>query len=331
MGMDVLRKQLKSKDIKKSYLFHGPERYLIEYYLEEMKKILIPEGTEVFNFAMCEGSIQTSKISDLCDTMPVFSDKRMVVLKETGYFKGGKGPVRDELIDVLENLTGYCCVVFIEGSIDKRLKAVKQIKKTGLIVEFPYQKNNNLMKWIDKAVKNYGKTIDGNASHLLIEYCEPGMNNILKELEKVLLYIGEKNSISTGDIRSACTKSLKTRVFDLLDSVFEKDISKAFTMLDEMITLREPVPKILFLVARQFKLLIRAKELKSNRMSKYDIVNTLGVHPFVAEKVMKQAGGFSSKRLKKLVEMCLQTDFDIKTGRISDRLGLELLIAAIAV
>ena len=51
------------------------------------------------------------------------------------------------------------------------------------------------------------------------------------------------------------------------------------------------------------------------------------MQPFVVGKVMAQARAFTREQILSYVNLCVDAEESVKTGRLSDRLAVELLIA----
>lgn len=336
MSMDILKKDIKDNAVRKLYLFYGPEEYLKKYYLESVQKLIVDKGMEAVNKIVLEGKQDVAKMIDCCETMPVFSERKLVVIKNSGFFKSKKdgepkkGKSRskgDELTAFLQEVPEHVCLIFYEPEADKRLKLVDIIRKHGLVVEFAIQKPAELVKWTVKVFKSYEKEIDTMTASRLVENCEQGMTEILNEITKVVLFSGDRKKISEKDIESVCIRSIKSRIFDLTDAIAEKNAALALKLLDDMISLKEPLQKILFMIARQFRHVMEMKLLRSKGMGVDEAAAKIGITAYAAGKALKQAGLFTTEQLKKSLEECLELDIAIKTGRIHDRIAAELLIA----
>ncbi|MCX7842667.1 MAG: DNA polymerase III subunit delta [Clostridia bacterium] len=340
MSLEILKSQLKENKLANLYLFYGPEEYLKKYYTESIEKaVLKNDGLKALNKTVLEGKVETGRIIDACETMPVFSDKKLVVIKNSGLFKGRSkaasdekksGTKGDELVSYLQSVPEHACVVFLEEEIDKRMKAVDIVKKKGVMVEFAFQKPSELTKWVTKVFASHGKQIDALTASQLVEGCEQGMTEILAEIEKLVLYAGGRERITASDVEKVCTKSVKSRIFDLTDAIAEKDAIKAMKLLEDMIILKEPLPKILFMIARHFRHILEMKLLCGEGMSFEAAAARIGITPYAASKVYKHSKGFTVDRLKAAIEESLQCDMAIKSGRMKDRVAAELLITSLA-
>lgn len=340
MSLDILKSQVKSGQFNNLYLFCGPEEFLKKYYLDCIAKQIINKDFVEMNKIVLDGKVDADRISGSCEAFPVFSDNKLVIVKNSGFFKPKKKDSEgaeekqsakgDRLQNYLNELPSYTCLIFCEDEVDKRLKITSLIKKKGLVVEFPYQNPIELVKWVKKGFKANRKEIDNEAASMLIEYCEPGMTDILNEINKLSVYKKESNVITMEDIGKACSRSIKSRIFDLTDAVAERDGQKALKLLNDMIELKEPIPRIFYMIIRQLRLLLQMKLMREEGISESEAASKLSLLPFAARKISAQLKTFSTDKLAAALEECLNLDTDIKTGKMNDRMAAELLIAKLA-
>ncbi|NLC68902.1 MAG: DNA polymerase III subunit delta, partial [Clostridiaceae bacterium] len=224
MSIDVLKKQVKNGDIKSLYLFHGPEEYLKKYYLSAIEEIILDNGTRSLNKIVMEGKADIPEIIRNCETYPVFSKRKMVVVRDSGLFKPGEGAKKDKdrdkdkgmdkgkdkdkgrddidkFIDYIKNIPSFTCLVFYENEVDRRLKIYNAISKGGLVVEFQYQKPHDLARWVVKMVNSNGKEIDMETASILIERTGQEMTELINEVNKLIAYTGDKKTINREDVQ----------------------------------------------------------------------------------------------------------------------------------
>ncbi|EPR13168.1 DNA polymerase III subunit delta [Ruminiclostridium papyrosolvens] len=336
MSFDILKKELKESKLQNIYLFYGQEDYLIKYYMNAIANLIVDEETKDLNYVYLEGKKDTETLIANCETMPVFSEKKLVVARNSGFFKSKKGgsegfdkkSENNKLTDYIENMPPYTCLVFVEQEVDKRIKLVNTIKKKGLVVEFDYQKPADLVKWVVKVFKSHKKTIDTIAASYIVENSEYSMVELLNEIDKIVNFTGEKQHISIEDVQSVCTKTIKSRIFDLTDAVAEGNISKALMLLNDMASLKEPMQKIMYMIVRQIRMVYRMKLLKQQGMREDAAAKQMGLTPFVASKVLGLSRNMEIGILEKAMYYSLELDESIKTGKMADRTAIELLIAS---
>ena len=182
--MKTIDNDIKAGDFKKVYLLYGQERYLIKQYRDKLIKAMVNEGDSM-NFSSFEGDgINQKEIIDLAETLPFFADKRVILIEDAGIFsKAG-----DELGEYLKGSPESTHFIFVEESVDKRSKLYKAAAKCGNPVEFKEQTDETLARWIGMRIRKDGKGMSQAAYNSFIEKTGTDMENIDKELEKLLLY-----------------------------------------------------------------------------------------------------------------------------------------------
>lgn len=330
----ILKEAVKNKNIGSLYLFYGTEEYLKRNYTNYIEEIILAYEFKLMNKVVLEGKITPSAIIGNCETPPVFSDRKLVVVKNSGLFKGKRkdgvevkqAKQDDEFTQFLKNIPMYACLIFVEAEIDKRIKYVNLIDKHGLVVEFDYRKPEEMANWILKMVKTRKHEMDLKTAAQLAEYCEPGMDDVFNEIEKLCLYAGDRPLITVADIRKVCFRSVKSRVFDLTDAIGTRNCAKALSLLNDLAAIKEPMPKVMYMIMKQFRQLMQIKLMKREGANKAEITARLKLHPFFSGKIIQQSDRFSMEKLEKAVSTGLALDLAIKTGKIEDRTAVELMI-----
>ena len=264
-----LNKHIKNKELLSLYLFFGEEKFLIAYYVNEIKKIAAGLDTNGLNVVIFENKVDINDIIDACNTFPVFSDKKLVLVKNSQLFaRGGKSDSDSSdnksqqiLKDYFAEIPGTSCLVFVENNVDKRLSIYKQVEKYGLAAEFNRLGPEELVPWVIKGFQTFKKSVSLEAAQYLVAISEPDMYTLRNEILKISTYADSKDQISPNDIKLLVTPTVKSVIFDLLDAVAQKNIPKALKLLDDMIAIKEPEQKILSMLSKQTGELLKLKTL----------------------------------------------------------------------
>ena len=320
--MQRLIADLKSGDFKQVYLLFGEEDYLRKQYRDKLKSALVSDG-DTMNFKYYEGKdVSVPEVIDLAETMPFFADRRVIFLENSGLFKKGG----EELASYLENPASTTFFAFIEPEVDKRSKLFKTVQKKGAAVEFGKQDETTLKRWVLTMLKKENKQISENTLNLFLNHTGTDMSNIRIELEKLLCYCMEKDVITAEDVDEICTRQVTNQIFDMVDAIAGKRQKEALTLYYDLLTLKEPPMRILFLITRQFNLLLQVKELAAKGYGDKAIAEKVGLHSFIAGKYVRQASKFKTSYLKEAVNACVNAEEAVKTGRMDDQMSVELVI-----
>lgn len=220
------------------------------------------------------------------------------------------------------------CFVFTESEVDKRSKLFKAVQSKGCVAEFAIQDENTLKRWIAGILNKENKKITENTVQLFLTKTGTDMENIRMELEKLVCYCMDRDVITDDDVNTVCTNRISNHIFDMINAIADKQTSKALQLYYDLLALKEPPMRILFLIARQYNILLQVKELKSKGYDNKGIASKVGVPPFIAGKYATQASRFKTADLKQALKQCVESEEAVKTGRMNDIMSVEMLIVA---
>ena len=319
--MQRLNQDMKTGQLNHIYLLYGEEAYLRKQYKNRLKEAII--GDDSMNYHYYEGKgVTIGEVIDQAETMPFFSEKRLILMENTGLFKGGG----EELSEYLKSPAQTVYFHFVETEVDNRSKLYKTVSAKGCAVEFGIQDENTLKRWVLGMVKRENKKISEPALNFLLEMTGTDMENIQKEMEKLFCYCMDQDAITERDIVQICTKRISSHIFDMINAIADRKQKKALELYYELLALKEPPMRILFLITRQFNLLLQVKELAGKGYQGRAIGEKVGLPGFVAGKYVTQASRFQKEELRETVEACVEAEEAIKTGRLNDNMSVELLI-----
>lgn len=320
--MKSLNEDIKSGQFKNIYVLYGEEAYLKKQYKERMTRAMIPDG-DTMNYAYYEGKgIPVSEVIDLAETMPFFGERRLIVIENSGLFKNAS----PELAEYIKEIPETTCFLFVESEIDRRGKLYKAAKEKGRVVELGKQDENTLIRWILGMVAREGKQIRESTVRYILSKTGTDMENLEKEMEKLFCYTIDKYEISSEDVDAVCITQITNHIFDMVEAVAKQEKKKALDYYYELLSLKEPPMRILYLLTRQFRLLLEVKELMKRGMIKKQIAAETGIHPFATQKYMDQCKRFSKQELLWLMDFGAELETDVKTGKISDIMCVEVFI-----
>lgn len=322
--MQTLNQDIKEKNFRKVYLIFGEEAFLRNYYKNHLREAIT--GGDSMNYNYYEGKgISTNEIISLSDTMPFFADRRLILLEDTGWFKGGQGA--EEMSSYVEQIPDTSCLLFVEAEVDKRSKLYKAVKKYGYAAEMGRQDPAWLGRWAAGILAKNGKKITGRTMELFLSKTGEDMEQIGCELEKLISYTLGREVITDSDVEAICITQATGKIFEMVSAISGRQTKRAMELYEDLLTLKEPPMRILFLIARQFNQILQVKELMAGGMEKGAIASRLKLQPFVVGKIMAQAKAFTKPQILSYVNLCVDAEESVKTGKLQDRLAVELLIA----
>ena len=323
--MQRINDDIKNNNFKQIYLLYGEERYLRRQYRERLKTALCQDG-ETMNTHFYEGKdINVGEIIDLAETLPFFAERRVIFIQNSGLFKSGGEKMAEYL--ARPNETTY--FVFAEGEVDKRSKLYKTVQSNGCAVEFAVQEESTLKRWVAGMLKKEGKRVTENTVNLFLLKTGTDMDNIYMELEKLICYCMDKDVVEEADVEAVCTNRISNHIFDMINAIADKQLKKALKLYYDLLALKEPPMRILFLIARQCNMLWQVKEMKAKGYDNKTMGSKIGLPPFVVGKYVTQASRFRTADLKNAVHKCVEAEEAVKTGKLNDVMSVEILILSV--
>lgn len=320
--MTNILKQIDKNGLKNFYLFYGPENYLKDYYVTEIRKKIVPEEFLDMNFNIFEENAQT--IINSAMSLPFMNEYRLIIVKESGFFYAGKKSETELFLSAINDFSGSSVIIFCETKIDKRNKLYKKILDLGITLEVKKPSDKELIKWMIKICNSKEKNISPENALLILKITMGDMYLLKNELDKLISYSGKE--ILADDINLLCTKSIDAKIFALVDAIGSKNLKLALESYNNLIFLKEQPLMILSLIARQFTLILQAKIFSQSGENSIVIADCLGIRNFIVLDCLRQSQNFSSDKLICALKECLEIDYKIKTGQLTDKLAVETLI-----
>lgn len=316
-----IKEHIKQNQFKPVYLLYGAESYLKKLYKDKLKEAIL-KGSDDMNFSYFEGKgAEVSKIIEVAETLPFFSERRLIIIENSSLFKS-----QNDLADYMKSIPATTHIVFIESEIDKRNRLFKAVKAQGTVAEMNSLDEANLKLWIASLLDKDKKKITGDSVLYLINKVGTDMDNIQNEVEKLVCYAMDRDIITVEDIDAVCTVQITGKIFQMVDAIGNRNQEKALELYYDLLSLKEKPMSILFLITRQFNILIQVKNLLAIGKSNAQVSQITGLMPFTISKYASQAKNFPLHTLREAIQSSAEIEEQIKTGRLIDKIGVEVLI-----
>lgn len=328
MFYEELRSSIKDGKIAPLYIFEGPEDYLIEFCIGELKKTLVEDWSEMMNFKSFPELPPVSEAEDFLETLPVMAERKLAIFRKCGIFSGNiKNKAQWEKL--FSSVAPFCCVVIWENAPEKGKKpsSVRKAAESGgaTVVSFPLRTESNLKAWVTKIAAASGKTIDAKNALYLINSLERSMRAIKTELEKIISF-SKSTQITREDIDAVIIKPAVENVFGLIDAIFDGRRELCYSLLFSLRSLKQEPVSVLSLLSGQLLMIYRAKLHLLGGQSHSAVVSLLG-GGFVAEKCTRKAEKIKAENIQTLISLCCECDRKIKQGTLGGWAALETIIA----
>ena len=332
MYPEELKRSISKGKTDPLYFFYGKNTHLIEEKTGKIISFLFSSHDPDLDLQYYDAQEhEPSEIVQSARTIPFIAKKKLVIVKGAHFFKNDQWK---KFQGYFSKPSGYCCLIFIlliEGR-DKKEKAqldfLKQYKQYGVLVSFANPRwESQIIDLIKSGLAGYGKKITPNALTYLAENIGKDAQTITNELEKIVLYCGEKKSINIKDVEDVLSHGHDATVFKLVDEIGSGNIDKSLIFLNKLLNEGQHPLAILKMIARQFRLISMAKDGLRKGDSALHIGKRLGIYyENIIKKIIQQARGWPAERLGSAFEEIFQSDCKIKSSRINSKIILENLI-----
>ena len=333
-GFQELKSQIKSKQIGRLYFFHGEETFLLQHYLEQIKKQLLDPLTESFNYHRLNNeTFDLQTFADAVENLPMMADYTLVQVDEIDPFKLNETD-RVRMAEILSDIPEYCTVIFTYLTVtwkpDKRLKKLwEAVSTSGLDVEFEKQSQRDLVAWVTRHFAARKKRITTDLCVYLIDITGGTMTALKGEIEKICSFSGAEN-IHKSDIDAVTEPVLDAVVFQMTDLLSAGQYTDALMKLQQLLKLQQEPLAILGAVGGHFRRISTARTLLDHGRNASELAKLCSISEYPARKTMEAARKFRPEFCARAAQLILETDYQMKTSFDDNERLLELLLMQLA-
>ena len=379
-----LIKEVKSGKVSPVYLLCGKESFLIEKALKSLLDILLQPETRDFNLNILDGTIVTIQdILSAVEVYPIIADWRVVVVSESVLFqdlqKLSPTELENDFLDAVEDIdsndpkeifldwiTGTpppnsALIFTVKGPVNTREPIVKAIDRVGRFINFEKLEESSsiqrdpLFQSVSKQLAQSDKQITPRAFNLLRTQVNNDTHRFFEEINKAISFVGDRTQIDERDIRNLVSPTSSDTIFDLTDSISNRNVNQGLSSLHNILSDGEAPIKINALITRQIRLMVQAKLVLKNNAINFDArrityqdfvsrffqplskkmsgnlpktttVNLLKQNPYVAYKIIQKIIRFEEEELIGFLEKTLEADIQLKSNSVPSEYILEQLV-----
>ena len=329
-----LKAALRNKEIGRLYFFYGEETFLLNYYLDSVKKLLLEPLTESFNYhRFTNENFDLAEFLEAVENLPMMAEHTLVQVDDIDLFKLNETE-REKIAAAFADIPEYCTVVFtyltVSWKPDKRLKKLwESVERNGLPVEFVKKNKKELIPWIARHFAAREKRISNELCAYLIDITGGTMTALSGEIQKICAYSGA-DEIKKSDIDAVTEPVLDAVVFQMTDQISAGSFEKAFGLLGQLLKMQQEPLAILGALGGHFRRLLTAKTLLEQGKNAYDLQKLCGIPDYPARKTMEAARRMDKAFCGRAAELVMETDYKMKTSFDDSQRLLELLLLQLA-
>lgn len=329
-----LWKKIKKQQFSSVYLLFGTENFI----LKETKQLLIQSalGDEEADFNLSVYDLEETSVEaalEDAETLPFIGERRVVVLNNPVFLTAERTKEKIEhdlgrLEAYLNEPSPFSILVFIAPyeKLDERKKITKLLKKQAEVLEANGLNEQQMKEWIRNRAGQYDVHIAEDALDDLISLTDGNLMMLTQELDKLALYSGQGNVISSETVHLLVPRSLEQNIFSLVEKVVQRKVAEALRIFYDLLRNNEEPIKILSLLVGQFRLLFQVKELSKMGYGQQQIASAVKVHPYRVKLAAGQGKNFTEAELLQILDSLAEADYQMKMGKMDKKLILEMFL-----
>lgn len=341
-----IQADLKNDTLKNIMIFYGPEDHLIRWSADKVKERYVDPVVEMFDLMKLDGAVCTAAdIRSACETMPMMSEKRVVIVDD--FNAGGrrnskadeeeddeKQDKSDELIEYFSNFPESTVLILISREPDKRRKLFKTIQKYGADYEFDRLDMTQLKAFITKHLLAGGKKFDMDVPAMIAEMSgyfdkesDYTIDNLINDISKIIAHSGD--CITVDDVEETVAGNEARDVFAFSEALAAGRKGEALSLLTPLLSYGEKEFKLLGLICSQFETVLLVNEMRADGLTTSAMHDRTGIHEYRIKKSLPLAQRYTVSRLRHILMKAYEVDRNIKSGLSEPRTALELFVAMV--
>jgi len=328
MKVHELQRQVVQQGLAPLYLVIGEEPYFRDQALDVLRLVNQDEesgdasdgatpnqATDIFQSDVVYGDeTDASEILGLAEEVSFFSSRRRLFVKWADKMSARNGEL---LIPYFKNTNAATTLVFAAATLDGRTKWVQALKKQAVVVDCAPLPENQRGGWITQQAKQMGLQLESQALELLKDQAAEGIYVVLRELEKLVVYVAEGQRVQVQDVELVRGKPPGISVFDWSEAVSRGDRGRALDIVAKNLETGEAPLRILGAFLWQMRRIWKASVLLREGQDQVQAARQAGIPPFRAHEFMQQVQRWKEEHLRRAWTIFAYADSALKGGRAS--------------
>ena len=341
--------ELESRKLRAAYVFVGDEAFFRKRFRDAILEHLVP--ADLRDFSLFEFDLSETDLAEILDrarTPSLMAPFQVFFVRGVKHLFG-RGSNEEKLSAIEEycsNPNPDAVIVFVADHISipadvRRMEMQDRDRYQRIrdamgqycgIVELARVEEGEAVRWITDYCASRGVKIEADGARELVDALGGDMMMISNELEKLILYVGEKKRITHGDVETMVLAAKQRSLYELTDAISSKDRVRALEILDAILVSGEGEEAAIghvYMLAKTFRqmLVILERNVRDQRMLWAALWQGFRVPPFAADDIIRQARRYKSRReLTRAIRLVAKADLALRSNPVSKRMVLERLV-----
>jgi DNA polymerase-3 subunit delta len=340
---------VKARKLQPGYVFIGDEAFFRKRCRDAILQHLVPaEVRELSLYDMDLAEADLQQVLDRARTPSLMSPFQVFFVRgvKNLYSRGKHDDEFAAIADYFKNPNPDALLVFVADHIsipadarrmdladkDRYDRIRETLGEHCAILEFARVDEGDAVKWATDTAGAEGVKLDSDAARELVDSLGGDMMMVAGELEKLVLYAGDRKRITLGDVETLVLAAKQRSFYDLTDAISSRDRARAVSVLDAILSTGDGEDAAighLYMLSRTFRqmLVILERNVRDSRALWQVLWQGFRIPPFAAEDVIRQARRYKSRReLTSAIRRVARADLALRSNPPSKRLVLENLV-----
>jgi DNA polymerase-3 subunit delta len=261
-------------------------------------------------------------------SFPMMGERRIVIVKEFEKLVSTEA-AKEILGGYIERPLESTCLLLVSLEPDLRRRPFTDLRKRGALVECKPLYDNQVLPWITERARRFGKEMDAEACRLLHAYVGNSLRTLSNEIEKLLIFVGERTRIAPDDVATVTGATKNYTIFDLQNAVGRRDAKEAMKILERMLEAGQSPQMIIVMLTRFFNQLWKLSDMKLRQLAESEIVREIGVPPYFVRQYAGFQANFTTEQIEQNFKALLEADATLKTTSREPHLVMDLLVISL--
>lgn len=322
-----INKELRKGNLLPLYYLCGDDTHTIDVILNNIQKKASAFIVSDFDKESIYGEDKDYiDVLSAAQAFPFGSEKKIIIFKQAEKPKDKK-----ELARYAESPAEFTILICVhDGNISNpESEPYKTLLEKGYLFEAKELKGKHLIDWLIAEVDSKGKRISSENASLMIEMVGESKQLLELQLDKILIFIGDKSEITLETINLLSTQLKEYTIFDLQNAIGKKDKELALKYSYNMLEKGNDLVMIVSMLTKYFTGLARVSELNLTKVNEFQAAKIVGTHPFYYKNYIEARRRYSDKDIIEAFRALLRADLTNKTTSTDAKTIITLLIAEI--
>jgi DNA polymerase-3 subunit delta len=341
--------ELESRKLRAAYVFVGDEAFFRKRFRDAILEHLVP--AELRDFSLFEfdlGETDLAEVLDRARTPSLMAPFQVFFVRgvKNLYGRASNEEKLAAIEDYCKNPNPDALLIFVADHISipadvRRMEMQDKDRYQRIrdtmgrhcgIVELARVEEGEAVRWISEYCTGRGVKIEADGARELVDALGGDMMMISNEMEKLILYVGEKKRVTLGDVETMVLAAKQRSLYELTDAISSKDRVRALEILDAILASGEGEEAAIghiYMLAKTFRqmLVILERNVRDQRMLWAALWQGFRVPPFAADDIIKQARRYKNRReLTRAIRLVAKADLALRSNPVSKRMVLERLV-----